>query len=371
MKLKSKFKIISSLIASLVIIGTFSNNAFAKDENISFKSFDDYSLDGMISKPDNVKDVEKIVILIHGSGSHNMDADLTIVTKNNEKNLVFKDISDELVKNGFTVFRYNKRPYQIGIDYKKDPSIKNSEQVIKYNKNILKYFVSDAEQSVKFLEKKYPKAKIYLLGHSEGTFVSLQVANMNNSVKGVALIGFYSGLIDTALFEQLVYRFINKFESLDKNNDGFVVLDEIENSKDEFAQMLKPQFDFVDIDKDKKISTSEFKAGQLSNILIQPMIPKEYTLDQLSYPKVEEIIKDSKFKIMFFQGTFDNQTPVYHTESINLINNVVWKNDNLKFYYFPNLGHSLDVRDSYEDVFFRPMDKNALKKLGEEMKKNF
>jgi len=373
MQFKQSLKIISALLSSLVISSVIPNIAFAKDETTSLKSFDNYSLDAMISKPDNVldKDVKKVIVLIHGSGNQGMDEDLTVVTKNKMPNLVFKDISDELVKHGFAVFRYNKRSYQIGIDYKKDPSIIKSEEFANFQKNPLKYFVDDANESVKFLEKRFPNAKIYLLGHSEGTFVSLQVANMNNSVKGVSLIGFYTGLLDTLVFEQIVYRFIKGFNDLDVNNDGFISLDEMDNSKEQFAKIIKSQLASLDIDKDKKLSLSEFKAGQLSNILAKPMIPKEYTIQELSYPKVESIIKDSKFKVMFFQGMYDNQTPAYNAEAINFLNNVEWKKDNLKFNYFPKLGHSLDARESYEDIFFNKIDKDALKKLGDEMENNF
>ena len=54
-----------------------------------------------------------------------------------------------------------------------------------------------------------------------------------------------------------------------------------------------------------------------------------------------------------------------------MTNRQVWKKENLRFTYFPELGHALDRRDAHEDVVFRPIDAEARKKLVMELQEFF
>ena len=314
--------------------------------------------------------VKKVVIFIHGSGAQNMDEDLTVITKDKNKNLFFVDISNTLIKKGFTTLRYNKRSYQGQIEIKKDPLFVKSKIFTNFAKNALKYFVDDAITSVRYVEENYPNADIYLLGHSQGTYIALQVAHQIKSVKGVALIGFYGSLIDTAVFEQTVYRPISYFYNIDKNADNQLEMKEL-NGSDFFSETLKPQFKVLDLDNNKRISLSEFKAGNYSNILLRKIIPNSYTMQELKYPEVSKILKESEFKVIFFQGLWDNQTPAYHTQAIEILNKFVWNKYNMKFFYFSGLGHALDKRNSYHDVLYNTIDKKALKTISEQFEQNF
>jgi alpha-beta hydrolase superfamily lysophospholipase len=53
--------------------------------------------------------------------------------------------------------------------------------------NPMKLFVDDAKDCVALAGERFPSAKVFLLGHSQGTYIALQVAHQMPAVKGVAL----------------------------------------------------------------------------------------------------------------------------------------------------------------------------------------
>ena len=216
---------------------------------------------------------------------------------------------------------------------------------------------------VQWATDKYPNVPIYLLGHSEGTYVALQVAHEVQNVKGVALIGFFGSSLETISFEQFIYRPLEHFTALDENRDE--VLNEKElSSKNPIAEALRQQSALMDLNADQHISLSEFKAANFSNLLIRDFIGNPYRQDQASYPQVGEILSKAHFKVLFLQGMWDNQTPAYNTQGVEMANKMVWKKDTFQFVYFPKLGHALDPRDNYVDIIYRPVDPEALKEVG-------
>ncbi|MCG2725823.1 MAG: alpha/beta hydrolase [Elusimicrobia bacterium] len=351
------------LLWILMFITTFT--AAEQVEKFSLKSFDGFKMETVVEMPDGLKnsDIKRVVIFLHGSGPQNMDEDLTEVSAPGVKNLFFADVSKEFVKNGFTVIRYNKRSFEMGKKIRVDKDFIKSKFHKKFMKNPLKYFVKDARHYAKWAQKRFPKASIYFLGHSQGAGVGLWAANETPEVDGVALIGFAPQSLDTLMFIQTVYRPLWIFESLDKNNDAELDKNELKG-ENKYQKTFLLQMPIIDLNKDEKLQKSEFMAGNLSNIFldINPTL-KAYRTDILSYPSQAEIIKNAKFKIAFFQGELDNQTPSYNAKTVQLLNNIVWKKNNLIFHFYSGLGHALDKRKDFNDLIFQQIDSIALKDM--------
>ena len=66
-----------------------------------------YPLDGLLTLPDNADGAVPAVVLVHGSGSSNMDEKVGKVTP-------FRDIAEGLAKQGIATLRYNKRSFSYG-----------------------------------------------------------------------------------------------------------------------------------------------------------------------------------------------------------------------------------------------------------------
>lgn len=361
-------KMLKCMICTALILAA-NPAAYAHTEKFTLKSFDGFRMETAVEMPEGLKDddVKRVVVFLHGSGPQSMDEDLSIVSAPGVKNLFFVDVSSALVKAGFTVIRYNKRAFEFNVKIRADKDFVNSRIFKKFIKSPLKYLVNDACHYAKWAQKRFPGASVYFLGHSQGASVALLAADKTPGVAGAALIGFAPQSIDTLLFIQTVYRPLWIFGSLDKNKDS--ELDENELKGDgKFQKSLSKQMPVIDLNKDEKLQKSEFMAGNLSNILldISPAL-EGYRTDAASYPPQGEIIKNSKFKIAFFQGELDNQTPAYNAKAVQLLNNVVWKKSNFLFRFYPGLGHALDKRTDFNDLIFQKADPTALEELAFEL----
>lgn len=94
---------------------------------------------------------------------------------------------------------------------------------------------------------------------------------------------------------------------------------------------------------------------------------RAYRVDEAGLPMPSEVIRDSKQKILFLQGEWDNQTPQYFAQAIQIANNAAWKKTNLKFVFFPKAGHALDPRESPEDLSYKKVPDETLEKIASEI----
>ncbi len=219
----------------IIYVCLLSSVTFAKRNEIerkpaSVNSFDGFPLDAVVDLPLGYgkKDVKKLVVFVHGSGPSNLDEDLSAVTEpKGTTKFFFRDVSDALTKNGIATLRYNKRAFEVKKRIEVDKNYTKSEKFKKYMGHPLDCYIKDCSFFVDYARKEFPNADIFILGHSEGTGVALNVAKEKKYVKGVALIGFSNERITSSLFEQTVYRQMNLLSNFGRNNDGFLSLDEL------------------------------------------------------------------------------------------------------------------------------------------------
>jgi len=328
---------------------------------IPVKSFDGFVLQTMVDLPDDVSEenVKRVVVLLHGSGPQNMDSDFSAISAPGTVNRWFVDISGGLTEAGFAVVRYNKRSYESAQRLKAGPAFKRSKIFKAYAANPLGYFVDDAKHFVRWARGRFPGAKVHLLGHSQGAYIALQVARQMKSVAGLALVGFTIQSLDTALYEQTVYRPLGDFVRLDMNRDGRLDSREVDgNGKLETA--IRRQLGILDLDGNGSVERVEFIAGNLSNLILDTTSMDEIRMQEARYPRVGEIIRDLRIPIVFFQGELDNQCRSFNTKAIDIMNRAVWRKKNLHFQYFPRFGHALDPRTGAHDLVYRQIDPEAL-----------
>lgn len=337
------------------------------------KSYDGFKLPAkwMLPKGKTLKNVGRVVILIHGSGPQSMDLDLTKATKGGKKNLVFFDMSKALVKRGFGVLRYDKRTYVLNRAFaNKNP--KAMTMLKAFRKKPLSSLVNDVKSLAAMVKKQSPKAQITLLGVSQGTYVGLQAAHKNPHIANVGLIGFYTGSMLLSLgYVQLLYRPIMLLRKYDTNNDGH--LDGKEMAKaGKIGISLGMQMALLDVNKDQKLSWVEIQGGNMLNLFaMMGRTSKKFFIEEATYPSVVKILGQARFKVAFFQGMLDNQTPASHTIAVKHVNDLRWKKKTMQFHFFPKLGHALDPRTGYYDLYFSKMSPKALTKVCDVMNASF
>lgn len=361
------------------MIGTWILLFAGGSEEIPFthESFDGFKIDAKLALPEGVaeEEVARVVILLGGSGPYDMDLNLTAIAKGGVKILWLKDVSDALAKGGFAVVRYHKRAYYTSLlghklqREKRTPTPEEEAPFREFIKNPLKYFVEDCKSFAEAARKRFPKAKIYLLGASEGTHVALWAAHELGWISGVALVGFYALSLDVLMFEQTVVREFQYFADVDQDRDDTLTKEELKKGK-ETGQALLWKFAEFDLDGDGRIAADEFRGRCLEGLSAILETMKVYREQEAKYPSMISVLKEASVPILFFQGAWDNQTPAYNTFCIESLAKK-WKKDGFAFHYFPKLGHCLDPRDSYMDKAYRPIDAEALKKVVAEMDKSF
>jgi pimeloyl-ACP methyl ester carboxylesterase len=310
--------------------------------------------------------VARAVVLLHGSGPQNMDEDLSALCAPGTRNRWFVDVSGALVKRGFAVVRYDKRSWMARERLAAEPKWAASKDFTAYASDPLRYFVEDARCAVKWARGRMPRARVFVLGHSEGAIVALEVAREEKSVAGVGLVGFAAVPLDVLLYEQFVYRSLNEFDKADPNRDGKLDPAEL-GAEGVFHATVKAQMGLLDGNGDGALERSEYMAGNLSNILLDGPSVAEYRSREAGYPRAAATIAELKVPVAFFQGEWDNQTPAWNARAVEMLNKALWKKENLRFRFFPGLGHALDPRDGYYDLVYRPIDRKALEDMAQDL----
>jgi pimeloyl-ACP methyl ester carboxylesterase len=279
-----------------------------------------------------------VVVMVHGSGAHSKDEELGPVTEGKQPNPFFARLGAALNGQGMAVLRYDKRNYAL-----KDKDSPAYQQMLDQP---AQSFIADCRSALAVARLRFPGLPVLLLGHSEGTWVSLQAAQLDGHVDGLVEIGYSAAPLGTLVLEQLVYRPLRLFDHLDKNHDR--VLQPAELSPD-----LQRQMPVIDLDHDGQLSQSEFQAGNWSNGLARPLISDAWRRGEAAFPDANALVQAATCPIVFLQGEWDNQTPAYGVMALELMEKQAWKKGNKHFHYFARAGHALDPRGSWEDTLFR------------------
>ena len=322
-----------------------------------FTSFNDFQLEGVITHT-NKKPKGVAFLILQGSGPQSYDGDFSSITRPiGSENLYYKTIAELLASNGISSARYNKRSFQ---------HIKNkdttSKQFQNFKQNPLYYFIKDASHILDTLKKNTFKDKeIYILGHSQGSYIALQVAHLNK-VSGIVHIGFSATSISETLFEQLVYRPLHIFKIIDLDQNQLLDATELEVKLPE-AEVLKKNMKHLDANHDKHLSISEVKSGNLAQQEYFKRGLKSYISHEQALPTATEILENSTTKQLFLQGEWDNQTPSYNVKSIQFLNSKVWNKNIFTFSYYKERGHALDKRNSVNDSEYTILDDEVKKRI--------
>ena len=325
-------------------------SSLACERPLTLKGKGGLELPGMLSIPCGVEneDIDKVVILIHGSGPVDMNADLTASTRDKKENLLFKNVSSALMKEGFAVIRYDKRSHVWLTKIQKDPKVAQDPALADLPKKLYAYLISDVKQAIGWSKKNLPNAKIALLGHSQGSYIALQVAHNHPDVEGVALWGFYATSMGTLAYTQIIHRTLQRLKVLDTNLDEAWTAKELSRKHPNFDGIesvfgragITKAFPTIDRNGDKKLSVPEIKGFLLSSAIPLGLVGS-LEKQEAPYPTAMDILRTATFKTAFFHGTWDNQTPIFHTWAAESILTEAVPKERLHFRYFPRLGHGL------------------------------
>ena len=133
-----------------------------------------FPLKGMLTLPDDLSAPVPALVLVHGSGSSNMDEKVGKLTP-------FKDIAEGLAERGIACIRYDKRSFAHGLKMVRDKTtvITAREEVIE-----------DALLAAAFLraDRRIDPDRVFLLGHSMGGMLAPRIECSGGDFAGLILM---------------------------------------------------------------------------------------------------------------------------------------------------------------------------------------
>lgn len=152
----------------------------------------DFPLNGILSMPDNVTGKVPAVVLVHGSGAHDMDE--TIYA-----NKPFRDIAEYLAANGIAVIRYDKRTFSHGTKI---------IQQFGGSATVKEETTEDAILAADMLKSdpRIDENRVFILGHSLGGMLATRIHAEGGNFAGIiSLAGSPRSLLDISYDQQAVY----------------------------------------------------------------------------------------------------------------------------------------------------------------------
>ena len=156
-------------------------------ENIILGKGTAYPLKGMLTLPEG-SDPFPAVVLVHGSGSSNMDEKVGKLTP-------FRDLAQGLARRGIASVRYDKRSYTHGLKMIADKS---------YPITVREEVIEDALLAAQFLraDPRVDPRRVFLIGHSMGAMLAPRIECEGGNFRGLVLMAGSPRRLEEILVEQ-------------------------------------------------------------------------------------------------------------------------------------------------------------------------
>jgi pimeloyl-ACP methyl ester carboxylesterase len=357
-------------------------------ENISFDFGDGWQTQGQITYPAGHKGPFPTVILVQGSGAHDMDGTISEkVSGVPDGSKLYLPYAYYLPTRGFAVVRYNKRGV-VGIG----PQLSNDPKVLQ--SAVASRFTKDAAFVIKQTLKNplVDPQHLFLFAHSEGSQVAANLAANGdaNDLAGLILAGVIGYDMKTTLHYQLVDRTVKSMSELDTDHDGKLTIEQMLKVLEPMEATLKQiNLDFF-FDPDEasplkyKFKTALDKNGDglldLENELRLNLEARFANFPNVDFPgfgpaavnalnemqkagSVTEKLPGYMKPVLMLNGEADIQTTL---DGVKLAYAALEKagNPDHKLITYPGLGHSFYPAKGTSQPL-GPVQENVLKDLGD------
>jgi len=155
-------------------------------EKITIGESTAFPLKGMLTLPDDLTEKVPAVVLVHGSGSSNMDEKVMALTP-------FRDIAEGLAARGIAAVRYDKRSFAHPFKLLRNKALTVREETIE-----------DAILAVELLKKdaRIDPARIFIAGHSMGGMLAPRIDAEGGNFAGLILLAGSPRKMEEILAEQ-------------------------------------------------------------------------------------------------------------------------------------------------------------------------
>lgn len=258
-----------------------------------------YPLKGMLTLPEGSGPFPAVV-LVHGSGSSNMDEKVGKLTP-------FKDIAQGLAQRSIAAVRYDKRSFTHGLKMVLDK---------KHPITVWEETIEDALLAAALLrgDSRIDAGRIFLLGHSMGAMLAPRIACSGGDFRGLILLAGSPRRLEEVMLEQMAEMMAGMTGFTGKIAG---------KQREKFEKLFAGLYDLSDEEAKAK------KVGGGTTL---------YYFKEMGQPTVAQWLEKTSKPMLIMQGEDDFQ--VKAAVDFAMYRELLSARDNVTFRLYPGLNHA-------------------------------
>ena len=284
----------------------------------------EYPLKGILTLPDDTSTPVAAVVLVHGSGSSNMDEKVGKLTP-------FRDISEGLAELGIASIRYDKRSFAHGFRLIRD---KSQPVTVKTET------IEDAILATEILkkDKRIDAEKVFIIGHSMGGMLAPRIDSEGGDYRGLIIMAGTPRRLEEVMTDQLE-------ESLSAMSPLVRKLSE------KSVKKLTSKFDGLYNLTDEEAVKVKIGGGTTL-----------YYFKEMGEPPVSYYLEKTDKPMLIMQGEKDFQAKA--DKDFALYKELLKDRDNVTFILYENLNHAF-VDAIYDSVSMAKKEYSTERHIGQ------
>ena len=257
-----------------------------------------YPLKGLLTLPEGDGPFPAVV-LVHGSGSSNMDEKVGKLTP-------FRDLAQGLAARGIAAIRYNKRSFTHGLKMVLDK---------KHPITVREETIEDALLAARLLraDRRIDSGRVFLMGHSMGGMLAPRIECEGGGFRGLILLAGSPRRLEEIMLDQMA-EIMSASSGLTKKL--------MAKQHAQFSRLIEGLYDLTDEEARQK------KVGGGTTL---------YYFKEMGQPTVAQWLEKTNKPMLIMQGEKDVQVKAH--VDFALYKDLLRQRENVTFRLYPGLNH--------------------------------